>query len=197
MKSKTKFIGIIALTAIMLFGFFKAAPKAQAKASSRITLVSHNGTKVPFKYTSKKNKSINVTHNYTLSTKDGGYSSGTASLKLKSLTYYKLKSNKFGRKTNVRLYFLAKSNNAKDYTLFNSKSSDMYQVGYINTTNGLRLHQSVETDEQGPVTLHGHDAEAFHVDFTSNQRVPYSKIISATIHFYASVGGEQNETFEY
>lgn len=169
---------------------------ANAKSSKYIQIISQSGYKIPFSYSSKKSKTINTTHQYTET--DKGWSYGTASLKLKSITYYNLRPNKYHKKVNVRYNFLIKSENAKSFDIFGCDYV-LSHVGYVSTNNGYRLHQAVniETDGTGPIVLNGKDTKAFHMDFISKQNVPYSEVTSAVIHFYMTTNGLKKATFQY
>lgn len=197
MKGKKIIMGLLVLSG--LFGgtsVFNNVP-VNAKSSKHIQVISQSGNKIPFFYSSKKSKTINITHQYSETEKDWSY--GTASLKLKSITYYKLKSNKYHKKVNARFNFLIKSDNAKNFDIFGCEYGS-FHVGYVSTNKGYRLHQAVnvETDGTGPVVLNGKDTKAFHMDFVSKQNVPYSEVTSnAVIHFYMTTNGLKKGTFQY
>lgn len=197
MKGKKLITGLLVFTGLIGGAATINNVPANAKSSKHIQIISQSGHKVPFSYSSKKSKTINAAHQYTETDKDWNY--GTASLKLKSITYYKLKSNQYHKRINVRYNFLIKSDDAKNFDIFGYDLPDD-KVGYVSTDNGYRLHQAVSTftDGTGPVVLNGKDTKAFHMDFVSNQNVPYSEVTSnAVIHFYMTGNGLEKATFQY
>lgn len=68
------------------------------------------------------------------------------------------------------------------------QSNDHNSTGYMSTENGYRL-KKVGKDPSAP--LHGTDAVAFSVDFTSKSNIPFDEITDGIIHYY-DVDGEEH-----
>jgi hypothetical protein len=188
MKLHKILTGVILFTGVLGLSLFTEGSNstAQAKSAPRIAVMSSKGHNIKFAYSSKQTRTIGT------SSQLGAYIEDV-NVKVKSLNYYKLKHNKYGKTVVVRLNLLAKSTGKEheDYRMF-TPSDWRGKPGYISTNNGYRLTQAVNTHRAPwdfPVTLAGKDARAFHVDFTSKRNVALNESSHGNVHFYFSVGG--------
>ncbi len=159
---------------------------AQAKSTPSISVTSSKGHKIKLPYASKQTRTIGKSTQLDQYIDD-------VTIKVKSVTSYKLKPNKYGKKTVVRLNILAKSTGANhdDYAMFTS-SAWRGKAGYLSTNNGYRLTQAVNTHPSPadfPVTLSDKDARALNLNFTSKSNLSLNEVSHGIVHFYYSVGG--------
>lgn len=189
-----------------------------AHASDYITLTKGEGVirhnrvvvqKVKLPYISKRTIPINQSRVMRLTWDDQVYNSdGTVKrpatttkylLKVRSLTYYRLKTNKYNKKTVVRYHYSAKGISGMKYSFQLFTNQFDLSAEKVKTADGHKLYQSTanygENDLYQPRIKGTTKILRRNVDFASKKLVPLKSLKHAAIYYEAS--DVQQQYFKY
>lgn len=214
MKTKTM-LATALLTAGLGFGVMSTPVNAK---SGNVTItygwgvLRNNHTviqRAKLPYSMEKNIPVNKTETMTFHWEDGEYDPGQPhdpgdkpdtvvkyNLKVRYLTYYRLKPNKYHKKTLVRYHYSArgKSGMKDSFQIFTNMD---YLQGdkRVVTSNGHVLKQATahygENELYQPHVKGTTKVLRRSVDFASNKAISYKALKHATIHYEASLVNPQ------